>query len=295
VVYSIFADMAFYASVIFMKLHKASIVLSQLVLYRGIFIFLASYAILKLKNYDIIVKDPDLSRQRILRNMLSVQHGFTMIMLINWIPITQLTVMDMTRSLVLPMIDHLINKTKFKSSEIVVVLASFCGVMMIVKPEIFILDDTIQDNVPHEYATGSFMVLLVIIWYISQVLWCMSVLLVKSLKSLKTLTVTFPAGLFLVAYSSLFQIFSETVSHPSVVEVLIVMTFMGCFGLLASNCFIRANQIGTSGKLGVYSNLSIVYAYLFEVLYLKEYPKVTSVMGSLLVISSTTFMALSQQ
>jgi len=217
----------------------------------------------------------------------------------NWVPITELTVMDMTRSLLLPMMDHLINKTKFKLSEVVSFLTSFCGVLLIVKPEIFLGDDIIENNANQEYATeyatGSFKILLVIIWYISLSLWCMSALLVKNLKGLKTLTVNFPTGLFLIAYSSIFQIFSETVSSPSAAEFLIVTTFVGCSGLLAQNCFIRANQIGTSGKLGVYSNLSIVYTYMFEVLYLKEYPKVTSVMGSLLVISSTTYMALSQK
>ena len=291
IIYMLAAVFIFFIISIFSKLHINEINALQTQAFRGTSMMLASHYIMKKVDIDIIIPDRKLQNRSILRNILAAQYSICFFFMISKIPLSELMILHMIGIFIIGFLDFLINKTIYTKNELTLSLISFIGAILIIKPEIFITDYE-PPQYSKNYAPEAEKIFCIFIYMLSAGLWAYSVVVIKELQGLCPLTVSYPFGICMAIMSSVGQIFYENCQQYTVYLVIKMLLFLGVFSTVQSICSIRANQLGKPGKIGILSNLSVVFSFLFEILYLNEIPTTVAIVGTILVILSSIKLTL---
>ena len=187
-------------------------------------------------------------------------------------------------------LDKILFKTPYTKNEIFRAIIGFSGVIILVEPELFYKSD-IDLYKYQDYVEGWKKLICVGVYFISITIWSYSVILCRNLKNVDTISLTFNWGFFLVLYACLGQIILEPAKVPSLVELLGALIFSGLFSFMDSMLFIRASQIGKAGRSAILFCLSPVYAFAFEIFYLKEHHNPISYIGAILVVLNGLHLA----
>ena len=271
------------------EMHEINIIQSQV--FRGVSMIILSNIIMRKFNIEVIVPDRRLERRRILRNALGVQYNVCYFFMISKIPLSETMILQTMSTFMIAYLDFLINKTKYSKLEIILSIISFLGVILIIKPELFISGYVEPEHLKH-YAQGYERLFWISVFLISIMAFSYSVIIIGELKSLNPLTLNYPFGILLVIFNIVAQIFYESCQQYTVYLFIKLFMLIGIAAFFSSLLYLKANQLGKPGKLGVLLNLSVVYSFIFEIFYLHETPSVISLSGSLLVIISSIILSL---
>ena len=204
IVYILIGAILWVFNLIICKIFQTSIPISQMNLYRSIFMMILNYMICKYAGYPIEVSKY-MEKKRLWRNIFASQNLFIWCLFIYWIPISELTLIDMTSLIIISIMDYLLYNTKYTKIDCYCCLISFIGVCLILKPNLFSSLSESLDTKNSSYAQGWNKFFLVVIFYISLVIWCYSAVMLKELKNLNTLTLNFPTGFINVIFNAGFM------------------------------------------------------------------------------------------
>ena len=293
IVYILLSSFNFFLMLIFNKQCGKFMSILQLQIFRGLFIGIINYIIMDRKKIDLVPPDHQRSRLTLKRSLLAVQGNVIFFLLIYKIPLSELSIIPMCSPFVIGIMETLKYGTIYSKKETLCGIFNVLGILFIIKPEILLgnLIETQSENLNSNYAQGYERVFYLTIQFSSVLLHCYSVILIKEIKSLNIFTINLPFGFMLSIFSSMAEVLEQKADKfEFVIFIFILFYLVACY--INFTGYTRAIQIGRPAKLVILNNLFIVYIYLFEILYLKEEPRITSVIGSVIIVLTSIKLTL---
>lgn len=300
VIYQILWTTTYFGSSVMHKLLKDVITIPQMVVTRGLFIFgVMHYLALtfKLPHY------PSDRKEEMYRFIRSVAGNASFAMgslLINFVPISEISVLTMVGPNTLGICDYLFNGAPISVKEIASAGVSFLGVFFILNPDMVnslfgITTAVTPGYTDSQYVTGTLKVVLLGIYFIWMLFWAYSIVILKRVKSINVVTLNLLSGPTLVFSSGLLSIAQGYVSPINNYFAYVgIMVMGGVFAITSIFTVTRSNQIGKPALNGIVMNLHVVFSFLFEVFYLGEPIKLPSIIGAVMIILVTVYVNLSK-
>ena len=283
--------------VIFGKVVAASSVdVIQSQIWRG-FIMACGYALLANANgHCLAVTDKRLFWLNIKRNFLGTIMNVFMFFMLLKLPASLVSVIQMVNALVISYLDHILHGTEYSRWEIFYTITTIIGVIFIVNPGVilFWIDDpaALSADADKNYAQGTEKVLWICAYLVTIVLWSYSMVIIRQLKAVPITTMNFTFGFMLTMLASVTQLYNQGAAYIDPVMLAGIIFFLGIVSIVDQISFTRAFQIGKQGTLSVLKNVYVVFVLLYEIVYLKEYPSVYSMVGSFLILFSSVKLTL---
>lgn len=297
-IYVCISTITFTVTILFGKISLSSADVVQVQIWRGTVLAIIYGSISMANGHSLAVEDKSMKWLAYLRASLASIMTIAMYFLMLKLPASLLGVIQMTSSLMISYFDYLMYGTKYTKREIFYSLLTILGVIFIINPGFILFwinEEDLSTTVANgNYSEGYEKVFWVLFYLATIGLWSFSMVLVRKLKVIPVTTLNFTFGCILTFMSAVMQLFHENAAPMETSTMISVIIFAGVFTMIDQISFIRSFQIGKQGTLNVLKNTNIIFVVLFEVIYLKEYPSVYSVIGSVIIIISSIKLTLSK-
>ena len=297
IIYSIIATITFFITFVIGKIMKHELTISQMVVSRGVLMFIILVYLAKVQGHAFYPESKYEEKIRMIRSTVGSLSLFFPMLLINYLPLSEISMIGMLGSNLLCFADYIVNKSPLVPREVGGAVISFLGVIMILKPEytnhLFFgyppIDPTIETQT--EYATGTLRMALILGFAIWSFGWALSIAILKKVKNMSSITINLPSGIVMSLAAGISSIMEEEIMQPNWVIYTIIMIIGGAGGAFGLLALTRSNQIGKQGMNGVISNVNIVYTLLFDMYYLKEPFNPSSFTGALIIVVTTVTLS----
>ena len=297
-IYVALSTITFTVLYLFNKMNLASVDIVQAQIWRGLIMALLYAWISNANGQCLAVTDKRLNWINFWRNFLGVIMNIITFFLLSKLPASLVAVITMVNSLMIAYLDYVMYKTHYSKSEIFYTILTIFGVILIINPKIIMFWKTdltdaasISDD---QYVQGYEKIFWIVAHLIGVALWSFSVALIKKLQSVPITTMNFTFGFFLSTMAGIVQLFHQNATPIDLSTLLQIILFVGIFSIIDQMSYIRALQLGKPGTLNVLKNSYVVFVFLFEVIYLKEYPSLYSLLGSILIVFCSVKLTLNR-
>lgn len=295
--YIIGATLTFFMSFIIGKLFKHELTIAQILVARGIAMFLILLYIAKAQGHPLYPTSKFEEKIRMIRSGVGMCSIFFPMVLIHYLPLSEISMIGNLGYNVLCIADYFVNNARIVPREVAGALLSFLGVTMILKPDYtnhlffgYPLNPVKQTH--DEYATGGLRIILILALVVLNVAWAFSIVILKKVKHMSSLTINLPQGILMSLAAGMLSIGEGKLLEPSLVLYLVLMVVGGLSGALNLLFLTRGSQVGKPGMNGVISNVNIVYTLVFDLFYLKEPFNPSAFTGAVIIIAISVTLSI---
>jgi len=285
-IYVALSTITFTVLYLFNKMNLASVDVIQLQIWRGFIMALIYASISNANGQSLAITDKRLNWINFWRNFLGVIMNIVTFYLLSKLPASLIAVISMVNSLMIAYLDYVMYNSHYSKSEIIYTVITIFGVVLIINPKIIVFwdDSETTSKSDDQYVQGYEKIFWIVVHLIGIALWSFSVALIKKLQSVPITTMNFTFGFFLSTMAGVVQLFHQNATPIDPLALIQIILFVGVFSIIDQMSYIRALQLGKPGTLNVLKNSYVVFVFLFEVIYLKEYPSIYSLLGSIVIV-----------
>lgn len=300
VLYQFLWLLGFFGSFLMHKLLLTELTVAQMIASRGIVQWGIMYYLASQYNLPMYPDDRKEEVYRFIRGFAGNVNFTIGSILVEYIPLSEISVLSMVGPNLLGVADYVFNKAPISAKEIISAVAAFAGVFLVMRPDVFYsffgMTDHVEEKIVNpNYATGSLKALLIGIYFLFSVFWAYSVILLKRVKSINVVTLNLPSGMILTFSAGILSL-NQGIVNPvtDYVSYVLIMILGGALGVIIIFTLTRSNQIGKPALNGIMMNLNVVASFIFEVFVFGEPLKLPALIGAAVIISTAVYVNLSK-
>lgn len=205
------------------------------------------------------------------------------------IPLTEAAVLENLSPVWASFLCAIYLKEEFTKKHIILATLSFCGVILISKPEIFFssYQTKINEYVNLEYRVVGILALICMSFF--KVLVGICIRKLDSLVKFNPLLMVFYFFVWCSVISAVISVFGEEVKPVSFKDSLLLGS-AGILYTIGHICYSRAFQLETVGKIMILNQSKVLFNFLFDLFVLGIYLDIYSIIGCCLITGSLIFL-----
>jgi len=293
-IYSLLNTSLWFSGLAFTRLYVKDANPVQIQFWRGLVQLVMSVIAMKEYNIPAAVKGSVNERLRMLRNLIGATQVLFVLYAVQKMPISDINVLYGMAPFVVAFFDRLWLKAEYQMSEGVLALVNTLGVIAVIKPDMFSGENPAPSDGNYQYAVGSERLFWQICAIVVVLCWSFGNVVVKRLKGMNPVAMNFPFGIIIMFEVSLYEVATGEFGDIGLWMTLKCILILGVFGFFTQMTFVKALQLGKPGRITILNNMNLVYSFIFEALYLDEYPPFLKIVGALMVTGSSILLVLNQ-
>lgn len=226
-----------------------------------------------------------------LRSFLGISNATLVFLAIQHMPIADASVIVFSSPIFVGIFSCICLKEKCGLFEVVITILSFTGVILIARPTYLFKTDDSGNQLGSTVKSH----LLGVVFAISAaVVSSITFIIIRKLSHVHYATNIFVFGLWGTIQCTVLTIAFQVYSLPSCNSRLYLLGVAFCC-FLAQLCLVHALKYENAGPVSICRSLEIVFAFLWQYLFLDEHPTLFSIFGAVLVILCVIFLGVKKQ